>query len=79
MSSGPGTQISLWLAEGASMETLPLIAQFTGAAVNFAVPSAGGEWAVIGPTLTEIALDVSAHLPPDEQQAFLSLMAMAVA
>ena len=61
------------------METLPLIAQFAGAAVNFAIPSAGGEWAVIGPTLTETALDVSAHLPPDEQQAFLAGIAMAVA
>jgi len=78
MFSGLGEQISLWLARGASMQTLPLIAQFAGAAVNFAIPSAGGEWAVIGPSLTETALDVSAHLPPDQQQAFLARIAMAV-
>ncbi len=79
MFSGLGTQVSLWLAEGASMDTLPLIAQFAGAVVNFAIPSAGGEWAVIGPALTETALGVSAHLPPNEQQAFVAKIAMAVA
>ena len=79
MFSGLGAQLSLWLAEGASMNTLPLIAQFAGAAVNFAIPSAGGEWAVIGPALTETALNVSAHLPPDQQQAFVAKIAMAVA
>ena len=79
MFSGLGAQVSLWLAEGASMTTLPLIAQFAGAVVNFAIPSAGGEWAVIGPALTETALTVSAHLPSDEQQAFVAKIAMAVA
>lgn len=33
-----------------------LIAHFAGAVVNFAIPSVGGEWAVIGPSLTETAL-----------------------
>jgi short-chain fatty acids transporter len=79
MFSGLGAQVSLWLADGASMATLPLIAQFAGAVVNFAIPSAGGEWAVIGPALTETALSVSAHLPPEQQQAFVAKIAMAVA
>jgi short-chain fatty acids transporter len=79
MFSGLGTTISLWLADGASMTTLPLIAQFAGAAVNFAIPSAGGEWAVIGPALTETALSISSHLSAEEQQAFVARIAMAVA
>ena len=79
MFSGLGTEISLWLASGASMETLPLIAQFAGASVNFAIPSAGGQWAVIGPALTETALSLSADLPAQEQQAFVARIAMAVA
>ncbi|MEN1727803.1 MAG: TIGR00366 family protein [Pseudomonadota bacterium] len=79
MFSGLGTAISLWLADGATMTTLPLIAQFAGAAVNFAIPSAGGEWAVIGPALTETALALSAGLPPEEQQAFVARIALAVA
>jgi short-chain fatty acids transporter len=79
MFSGLGAEISLWLAQGASMTTLPLIAQFAGAAVNFAIPSAGGEWAVIGPALTETALSISSHLSAEEQQAFVARIAMAVA
>ncbi len=79
MFSGMGALVSERLAGGASLETLPLIAQFSGALVNFAIPSAGGEWAVIGPSLTETALQLSAHLPPDEQQAFVAKVAMAVA
>jgi short-chain fatty acids transporter len=71
-------QISLWLADGASMATLPLIAQFAGAVVNFAIPSAGGEWAVIGPALTETAL-ASRPICRRKQQAFVARIAMAVA
>ncbi|MGK7295020.1 MAG: short-chain fatty acid transporter [Candidatus Wenzhouxiangella sp. M2_3B_020] len=79
MFSGLGTLVSAWLADGATMDTLPLIAQFAGALVNFAIPSAGGEWAVIGPSLTQTALEVSSHLPPEQQQAFVAKVAMAVA
>ncbi|MDT8439750.1 MAG: TIGR00366 family protein [Wenzhouxiangellaceae bacterium] len=79
MFSGLGAQLALWLADGASLTTLPLIAQFAGAAVNFAIPSAGGEWAVIGPALTEAALQLSAGMPPEMQQAFVARIAMATA
>lgn len=79
MFSGLGTQISVYLAQGASIDSLPLIAHFAGASINFAIPSTGGQWAVIGPALTETALSVSAHLPPDQQQAFVVRIAMAVA
>lgn len=79
MFSGLGALVSEWLAGGATMQTLPLIAQFAGALVNFAIPSAGGEWAVIGPSLTETALQLSAHLPPEAQQAYVAKIALAVA
>ncbi len=79
MFSGLGAMISEWMATGATMNTLPLIAHFAGAAVNFAIPSAGGEWAVIGPSLTETALQLSAGLPEAERQAFVARIAMAVA
>jgi len=79
MFSGLGGLVSTWLAGGATMETLPLIAQFAGAMVNFAIPSAGGEWAVIGPSLTETALELSSHLSPAGQQAYVARVAMAVA
>ena len=79
MFSGLGAMSSEWMAAGATMNTLPAIAQFSGAVVNFAIPSAGGEWAVIGPSLTETALQLSAGLPEAERQAFVARIAMAVA
>ncbi|HET6604985.1 MAG TPA: TIGR00366 family protein [Xanthomonadaceae bacterium] len=79
MFSGLGTLTSEWLAGGATLTTLPVIAQFCGALVNFAIPSAGGEWAVVGPSLTEAALGLAAGLPEAERQAFVARIAMAVA
>jgi short-chain fatty acids transporter len=79
MFSGLGAMTSEWLASGATLTTLPLIAQFAGALVNFAIPSAGGEWAVIGPALTDVALALSAGLPDTERQAYVARIAMAVA
>jgi short-chain fatty acids transporter len=79
MFGGLGAQISDWMAQGASIESLPFIAQMSGAIVNFAIPSAGGEWAVIGPALTETALKLSVDLPADQSQALVARVAMAVA
>ena len=79
MFTGLGETISLWMATQASVSTLPVIAQFAGAVVNFAIPSAGGEWAVIGPALTETAKTLTVDLSPGEREAFIARIAMAVA
>ena len=77
--TGLGESVAAWMAAGASVTTLPLIAQASGAVVNFAIPSAGGEWAVIGPTFVEAARGLAMDMPPDQFDAFVSRMAMAVA
>jgi len=79
MFTGLGTLISEWLTSNATLETFPLIAQFSGAAINMAIPSAGGEWAVIGPTLTETARGLAAGMPPPEVEAYIARIALAVA
>ncbi len=79
MYSGLGAEISNWLAEGATLQSLPLIAQLAGGLINFAIPSAGGEWAVIGPALTETAIKLGESLPADQLQAYIARIAMAVA
>lgn len=79
MFSGLGPLISDWLAGGASVTTLPLLAQLSGAVMNFTIPSAGGEWAVIGPALTETAIKISSSLPPDQVNSFIARIAMATA
>jgi short-chain fatty acids transporter len=79
MFSGLGTQLADTIAGGASLATLPFLSQLAGAVANFAIPSAGGEWAVIGPALTDAAVSLSADLPPDQQTAFIARIAMAAA
>lgn len=79
MYSGMATMVSDWMVSFASIHTLPLVAQFAGAAVNFAIPSAGGEWAVVGPTFMQAAQDMATGMSAESSQAFLSRIAMSVA
>jgi short-chain fatty acids transporter len=79
MFSGLGALVSEWLVGQATIRTLPLVAQFSGALVNFAIPSAGGEWAVIGPSLTQAALELGSGLPEAERQALVARTALAAA
>ena len=79
MFTGLGQIMAQWLAANATLTTFPFVAQLSGAAVNMAIPSAGGEWAVIGPSLTETAKTLSAHLPADAQADYIARIALAVA
>jgi short-chain fatty acids transporter len=77
--TGLGSSLSGWLASHATIHTFPVIAQLTAATINFAIPSAGGEWAVVGPAFIEAAKSVTASLTPDQAQAFIARIAMSVA
>ena len=77
--TGLGETIATWMAGGASVLTLPLISQLTGAVINFAIPSAGGEWAVLGPTFIEAARTLAVDMSPGEFNAFVSRVALGIA
>lgn len=79
MFTGLGALISEWMVSHATVHTLPLIAQLSGAIMNFAIPSAGGEWAVLGPAFTEAAKSIAATLPADQVEPFIARIAMSVA
>lgn len=79
MFSGLGAVLSILTAGGASIEYLPFLALLSGALINFAIPSAGGEWAVIGPALSETAVRLAETLPEDQVQTFIALIVMATA
>jgi len=49
------------------------------AIINFAIPSAGGEWAVVGPAFMDATQTVAASLPADEAQALIARVAMSIA
>jgi short-chain fatty acids transporter len=51
--TGLGQTLAGWMASAATVDTFPLYAYATGAFANIAIPSAGGEFAVIGPSILE--------------------------
>ena len=77
--TGLGEVIGNWMAQTATLGTFPFVAYLTGAIINFAIPSAGGEWAVVGPTLIEAAKNLSAGLPTHEVATYYARISMAVA
>ena len=77
--TGLGGMLADWMAGSATLTTLPLIAQAAGGIVNMAIPSAGGEWAVVGPTFVEAAQNLGADLSPEQLRALIARVAMAVA
>lgn len=79
MYTGLGSMIAGWLGSFATPTSLPVIAQFTGALVNFFIPSAGGEWAVVGPSLVEAAKTIGVALTPLELQQLIAKVGLAVA
>ena len=54
-SSGLATTIAESLLAVSTVETFPVIAWLTAGVVNMFVPSGGGEWIVLGPSLIEAA------------------------
>lgn len=77
--TGMGEKMGLIMAELSSIDSYPLYAYLTGAVVNFAIPSAGGEFAVIGPSLISAIQNLGAGLPAEEVTAMISRASMAVA
>jgi len=77
--TGLGSAIAGWIASSATILTYPFVAFITAGVVNVFVPSGGGEWAVVGPTIVEAAKNLGAALPPDELTRFIARSSMAVA
>jgi len=55
MYSGLSKVIAMWIVSVATTTTFPWFSYVAACIVNIFVPSAGGEWMVIGPTLIEAA------------------------
>jgi short-chain fatty acids transporter len=79
MATGLGKAIAVWMASFVTLKTLPLAAYLLGGFVNFSIPSAGGEWAVIGPPLVEAVRELSGTVGAAELNRHVGRVAMAVA
>jgi len=77
--TGLGNAIALWIAGAATVGSYPIIAFLIGGIVNIFVPSGGGEWAVVGPTIVQAATTLGASMPVDQLTSYVARCSMAVA
>ncbi len=79
MATGLGAAIASWAAAHVGLRALPLAAYITGAVVNFSIPSAGGEWAVVGPPLVGAVRELAGAAGPDVIRDHVARVALATA
>ena len=77
--TGLGERLAQMLASVATMESYPFYAYLTGGIVNFAIPSAGGEFAVVGPSIIEAVKEIGTGLPETEVNAMISRASLSIA
>ena len=79
MATGLGKAMAVWMASIVTLKTLPVAAFILGGVVNFSIPSAGGEWAVIGPPLVEAVRELTGASTAQALNPYVARIAMAVA
>lgn len=67
------------MAANASVYTYPIYSYAAGAVVNFAIPSAGGEYAVLAPSVIAAIKQMAAGLGPDVQNAMVAKASLSLA
>ena len=77
--TGLGVSLAQWIAEVGTVTTYPLYAFILGGIVNFAIPSGGGEFAVIGPSILEAVKTIGYGLTNSELIEMMSRASLAVA
>ena len=77
--TGLGEKLAEWMASVATIETYPFFAFVTGGFVNFAIPSAGGEIAVIGPSIINAVNEIGSGLPEEQVKAMISRAVLSIA
>lgn len=77
--TGLGEAFSNWIAASATISNFPYFSYLIGGIVNFAIPSGGGEFAVIGPSIIEAAKELTFGLPSDQVTAYIARTALSMA
>ncbi|WP_430967698.1 short-chain fatty acid transporter [Spongiimicrobium sp. 2-473A-2-J] len=77
--TGLGAELGKVMASVATEDSYPFFAYLLGGLVNFAIPSGGGEYAVIGPSIIEAVNNIGAGLPAEELKVMASRASLAIA
>ncbi len=78
-STGLGDRIGEIQASVATLTNYPFLAYVSGGLVNFAIPSAGGEFAIIGPSIINVVKELGAGLSESEVTAMIARASMSIA
>jgi short-chain fatty acids transporter len=79
LSTGLGERLAETMASVATVDSYPFYAFLSGGLVNFAIPSAGGEFAVIGPSILKAVKEIGAGLDPAQIDVMMSKASLSVA
>lgn len=77
--TGLGEKLAEIMASVATMDTYPFFAYVTGGIINFAIPSGGGEFAVVGPSVINAVQEIGKGLPSNEVTAMVSRASLSIA
>ena len=77
--TGLGEKLALIIASVSTVDTYAFYAFIAGGFVNFAIPSAGGEFAVIGPSIINAVKEIGVGLPQSEVTSMISRASMSIA
>jgi len=77
--TGLGEKLAQVIASVSTIDTYAFYAFIAGGFVNFAIPSAGGEFAVIGPSIINAVKEIGVGLPQAEVTSMISRASMSIA
>lgn len=77
--TGLGEKLAMSMASAGTIHNYPIFAFLSGAIVNFAIPSAGGEFAVIGPSIINAVKEIGTGLPDPEVSQMVIRASLSVA
>lgn len=77
--TGLGEKLAQMMSSVATIDSYAFFAYLTGGITNFAIPSAGGEFAVVGPSIINAVKDIGAELPAEEISSMISRASLSVA
>ena len=79
LTTGLGERLAQIMAEVATESTYSFFAFLTGGLVNFAIPSAGGEFAVIGPSIISAVQEIGINSNSGQVDLMIARASMSIA
>jgi len=77
--TGLGEELANLIASVATIDNYPFYAYLLGGVVNFAIPSGGGEFAVIGPSMIEAVNVIGTGLPQEKLTEMTARASLSIA